>query len=300
MGEVVYINREGHERREPTKRSIDELLPRYYETHNDSIRYESVRSIPIDGHEVAWMRFDGTRTDDSEFSGRSFKCACDFEEGVGWRTDEKYGVTGLDGGEKCLPKKVALYLRQQELRAEYIEQFKEDAIWGEDLALIQHVPEVIMDLIEKDKRGEFIGEGTSGAHFWGGHMYMQTVEAITGKSMRDLWEDMDKMQSAKQITLEGCVIQEYRQPPKPSWTESGRYEYEGYTGIAELPNHSKMPQRWQIAIVGPSQRVIAEGIQGPALMHESSFGPDVEDIASVEVAIREIIDGYIWDPMSQA
>lgn len=296
----IYANHEGVERRSPTKRAIEELLLRYYETHSDGIVYETIRSIPIDGHEVAWMQFNGSRMDGSEFSGRTFKCACDFEEGVGWRTDEKYGVMGLGGGEKCLPKKVAEHLRQQELRAEYIEKFPDDAIWGDDLALIKRVPEVVMDLIEKDKRGEFIGEGTSGAHFWGGHMYMQTVEAITGKPMRDLWEDMDKMQVAKQISLEGCVIQEYRQPPEQKWAEYGRIEYEGYVGIAELPSHSKMPQRWQITIVGPGGRVIAEGIQGPALMHESTFGADVEDVTAVESAIRETIEQYIWDPMSQA
>jgi hypothetical protein len=291
---------ENSERREPTKYTIDELLPRYYETHGEGIRYEIERSIPIEGHEVAWMRFDGTRHDGSEFNGHAFKCACDFEEGTGWRVDEKYGVVGISGGEKCLPKKAALYLRQEELKAEYMEQFPEDARWGDNLALLDHVPEVVMDLIEKDKRGEFIGEETGGAHFWGGHMYMQTVAEITGKSMRDLWGDMDNMQRAKQISLEGCVIQEYRQPPEPKWSEYGRFEYEGYTGIAHLPNHSKMSQVWQISVLGPDGNLIAESIQGPALTHDSTFGADVDDVAAVELAVQETIEQFIWDPMSQA
>lgn len=296
----VHSRKDNLERRGPTKQRIEELLPRYYEAHGEGMTYETLRSMSIDGHEVAWMHFSGVRRDGREFGGQTFKCACDFEEGVGWRTDEKYGVMGISSGEKCLPKKVALYMRQQELRAEYIERFPEDALWGSDLALIQHVPEVVMDLIEKDKRGEFIGEDTGGAHFWGGHMYMQTVSEITGKPMRDLWEDMDNMQVAKQISLEGCVIQEYRQPPEPKWSEYGRFEYEGYTGIAYLPNHSKMPQIWQISVLGPDGGLIAESIQGPALMHDSTFGADVDDVAAVESTIRETIEQFIWDPMSQA
>lgn len=289
----------GHENeyRQPT---ISELLPRYYEAYGESIRYEVLRSIPIDGHEVAWLKYTGETSNGRSYTGHELHCGCHFTEGVGWQVDEKYGVVGLDGEDNCLPRKVAVYLRQQELREEFAEQYKDSAIWGKEYALLDHIPEVVLGLIEKDKAGEFIGEGTSGAHFWGGHLYMQTVEAITGAPMSDLWKVMDTMRAAKQINLEGCVIQEYTEPPEPKWEEYARLEYEGYTGIAKLPAHSKMPQHWEIVILAQNGRTIAEGIEGPALTHSPDFGVDVEDAANVEAAIKVVIDGYLWDPMRQA
>ena len=227
-------------------------------------------------------------------------CACEFTEGIGWQVDEKYGIVGLSGEDDCLPRNVAIYLRQQELRQEFIEQFKDSAIMGKEYALLDHVPEVVLGLIEKDKAGEFIGEGSNGAHFWGGHLYMQTVAAITGMPMSELWKVMDLMQAEKQISLEGCVIQEYSEPPEPNWEEYARLEYAGYTGIAKLPAHSKMPQHWEIVILAQNGRLIAEGIEGPALMYSPDFGVDAQDVTNVETAIKAVIDGYLFDPMSQA
>jgi hypothetical protein len=173
--------------------------------------------------------------------------------------------------------------------------------WGREVyGLWDHIPEIILDLIEKDKRGEFIGEGTNGAHFWGGHLYMDTVSEITGKPMGDLWGLINQMLADKQIQLEGCVIQSYYEPPAPSWSEYGRFEHEGYTGIAELPDHGKMEQEWKIAILGPDGKLVSEGIQGPRLNYSPDFGVDGEDVATVEAAIKQVIEQYLWDPMSQS
>lgn len=280
--------------------TIEELLPRYTEAYGGMIHYETERSLPIDGHDTAWMKYTGQTSNGEFYEGHAFHCACHFAEGVGWREDEKYGVTGLSAEDECLPRKVALYLRTQELQKEYIERFSDGAMFTDTYGLWDHIPEIMLDLIEKDKAGEFIGEGSEGAHFWGGHFYLQTVNAVTEIPYDKLWDQVNAMVQDKKIQIEGMVVQEYREAPAPQWDEYHRLEYEGYTGIALLPVHSKMPQIWQITILAPNGRLLAEGIEGPALEHSPDFGPDVDDVASVEASIREVIDQYLYDPMSQA
>ncbi|MDQ5982049.1 MAG: hypothetical protein QG549_46 [Patescibacteria group bacterium] len=307
----IYPNAENHSEQADTylKASIGELLPRYHETH-DGVRYEIIRSITVDGHEVAWMEYRGAVQTASEngavsiheYSGRALKCACDFTEGVGWKCDDKWGVVGMmrSSGD-CIPTEAAKYMRLLELRREYLERFPNDTIpMGDEYDLWDKVPEIILDLIEKGKQGEWLSEGSSGAHDWGGYFYLQTVQEITGIPYDQLWDHVYKMQAEKQIQLEGMVVQEYSEPPEPKWEEYARLEYGGYTGIAKLPAHSRMPQHWEIVILAQNGRTIAEGIEGPALTHSPDFGVDVDDAATVEAAIKSVIDGYLWDPMRQA
>lgn len=287
------------ENEQPVQPGIQELLPRYYETHGDMLRYEIERSIPIDGHEVAWLKYSGETTNGRSYSGHELHCECKFTEGVGWQVDEKYGVVGLNGEDRCLPRKAALLFRQLELRREYLNKFPHDSFsMGDEYDLWDKVPEVILDLIEKGKTGEWLSEGSSGANDWGGYFYLQTVQAITCTPYDEFWNQVNKMVYDKKIQLEGMVVQEYREPPAPQWGEYARIEYEGYTGIAKLPTHSKMPQHWEIVILAPNGRLIAEGIEGPTLMHSPDFGVDVEDAVNVEAVIKEYIDSYLWNPMS--
>ena len=73
----------------------------------------------------------------------------------------------------------------------------------------------------------------------------------------------------------------------------------GYTGVAKLPDHSKMPNEWRIAIHGPDGKTAAADIKGPRLMYDPVFGPDAQDVDSVRIAIEESIEQFINDPMSQ-
>ena len=194
--------------------TIDMLLPRYYEANGDNPRYESVRSMPIDGHDVEWMEYRGEVAYDitgqgregRPYSGHCLKCACDFTEGVGWKVEDGQRYN-LDGEKKCLPRQAATFLRQLELRREYLDRFKsEDTFKDGAYGLRDSIQEIILDLIEKEKAGEFIGEDGVGAGFWGGHFYLQTVEAITEMPMKDLWGVVDKMVKDKQIGIEGAVV----------------------------------------------------------------------------------------------
>lgn len=174
----------------------------------------------IDGHEVAWMRYEGKVTYDvtgegkegQPYSGHELSCACEFTEGVGWRMEEDGRPTGLMSGEQCLPKETALYLRHLELREEY----KAREMFGKWGVLSEEEIEAIMfDLMEKARAEEFL-EATGGAGFWGGYYYLQTVAAITGLPMETVWEVARKMEDKKKIRLEGAVVQPYRDPTSPT------------------------------------------------------------------------------------
>lgn len=261
-----------------------------------------MRSLGWNIHSMSLTPISKEETVLRHVSGRELRCACHFTEGVGWGVDEQGRVHWLHESKgSCLPKEAAIQLRRLELRKEYLDKFPCDSmpisdgydLWGK-------LSEVILDLIEKGKQGEWLSEGSSGAHDWGGYFYLQTVQEITGIPYDQLWEHVYRMQANKQIQLEGMVVQEYYELPEALWEEYARIEYEGYVGIAKLPSHSKMPQHWEIVILSQNGRLIAEGIEGPPLMYSPDFGVDVEDVANVETAIKLGIDGYLFDPMSQA
>lgn len=272
---------------------IADHLPRYYEAHEGkltSATWEVVRSIPICGHEVAWLKFTGTNIHDEPYEGYDAKCECYFTEGVGWRTDDKYGVVGLGGGEKCIYFEAARHLRHLELRREYIAKF--DDKWSGD----RHVPiartgDVILDLIERSQDPAFfIGEEGGGATFWGGYFYLQTVAAITGHFVGHLWEHVYALMADKKIDLEGAVIQEYREPPPPKWVEHLRTEEDGWVATASLPGHRQMAHEWKFEILGPDGKPAYAFIPGLALFHESVFGPDVEDVARAKEHLGNLLD----------
>ena len=279
----------------PTELTIEALLPRYYEVYPRD-EYEPIESFNIDGHQVAWMRF--------RFRGEShqttcFVCACDFTEHVGWELDEQFGVVKLGDFEaRCEARRLAAGRRIDELRGEYME------LYGpllEDGTLVDVIEKIIPDLIERNTREQFIGETTNGAHFWGGHFYLQTVAAIVGRSGlgldRELWRDIhdavDRLYRNKKIQLEGMVVQGYKDPLSPEWYEYGAFEYDGgYTVTVQLPSHSKMDAVWRLTVCDKSGTAVAEDVMGPHLRFDSLFGPDEDDIATVMEFARDLIERH--------
>jgi hypothetical protein len=294
--EIVFENKEQFiEERQPT---IEELLPRYYEGYGEMEigRYETLRSMPVDGHDIAWMAYTydvvGQGGEIEHFCTNTFTCACKFTEGVGWAIGEDGRPHGFyRPDDDCLPKQAAIYLRQQELRREYVDRFKdEDPFISQSSGIRQkeHIKEVILDLMEKDKAGEFIGESSNGAHFWGGHFYIQLVMEITGADPQTIWPVIHKMKKNKQIDLEGFVIQTYDKPPEPTWDEYNKLEMDGLTVTAFTPGHSKMPQIWRYMVVDGEGKTLIAGIAGSALTHESAFGIDVDDVATARAEMIEL------------
>lgn len=279
--------------------TFTELLPRYYEAHGKSMTYAPERIIEIEGHEIAWMRYDGHVIHDimgrgregESFTGHAAYCECYFTEFVGWRIslsgDKRFAgrSTGLMGREKCIYRKTAMHLRHLELRDEYKERFND--IW--DSFSREHIKAIILDLIEKVKAEEFIGEDTNGASFYGGYFYLQTVAAITDRYIGHLWEPIYEMIEAKQIGLDGAVIQPYTEPPPPKWEEFARLEVDGWIGIASLPGHRKMAREWHFEVLKPDGEPAYGMIPGEPLDHDPIFGPDVDDVANAEKRLNELI-----------
>lgn len=273
---------------------IADVLPRYYEAHGDDLTYEVVRSIVIEGHEVAWMEYKGEVVHDitgqgnegREFRGRELKCVCEFTEGVGWRQEEDGKTLNLYDAKDCQQKEEAGQMRIHELQSEY----EKRGFFDPDNAMYEAIQAIALDLIERSKAGEWL-EGNSGASFWGGHYYLQTLAEIAQVSMRDIWQYADRMCSDKKIDLEGAVVQEYFDPPEPAWSEPALvYELDGWKVSAALPNHSKMPQEWKFEVTQPNGEKLEIEIPGEPLMYQPTFGPDAGDVAQAEGRILKIME----------
>lgn len=276
---------------------IADVLPRYYEACGENPTYEPVRSVMVDGHEVAWMEYRGSVEHDitgrgnegKSFMGRVLCCACQFTEGIGWRQEENGQPVGLMGADDCIAKKTAGFLRELELKAEYKSyDLQNRHLFGDDID--EDMEKVAFELIDKVKAGEWL-ETNDGASFWGGYYYLQTLAAVTDLPMKKIWEFADKMVAEKKISLEGAVVQEYYEPPAPAWSEPTlAYELDGWKVSAALPVHGNMAQEWKFEVTKPDGKKLEIEIAGEPLLHQPMFGPDVGDVAKAEERIVKIMD----------
>lgn len=281
---------------------IADLLYRYYEVHGTNPRYElfpapPARSFMIEGHEVAWMRYHGEMVADLSGQGREgqayegygLECECDFTEGVGYKVDAKHGGVGIGNAtQKCLPRAAARHLRTLELRAEYTDRFEGSTagVWS---SMHTHFDEVVLDLIEKVKANEFVGEDGGGARFYGGYLYLQTVADVLDISMGMAWDRLYGMIEAKKVGVDGAVILPYREPPPEKWEEHARLDDDGWTGVAYLPGHRAMAREWKLEVLKPDGNPAYSFVPGVPLTHDPVFGPDVDDVAHAQDKLRELI-----------
>ncbi|MBI3632383.1 MAG: hypothetical protein HY225_02955 [Candidatus Vogelbacteria bacterium] len=274
---------------------INDCLPRYYETHGDDPKFSILQTFVVLSHEVAWMEYIGSvlcditdRSREGEkYVGRELYCECDFKEGVGWQIDPEHGVVSIGEPQKCRHRKSVVRRRHKELRKEFLRQFKRP--------IKNHIPEIILALIEKVKTGEFIEDG-SGASFWGGYFYLQTVASITKQSMSDIWKIAEGMIAEKKISLEGAVVTPYRKSPRAKWVESFRFQIDknGWTVIASIPAHRQMKQVWNFKIVRADGKKIRHNIPELTLVFDPDFGPDVEDVARAEKVLNDYLAITLW------
>ena len=259
---------------------IKDLLPAYYVAHGSDPQYSSLRSIVIDSHEVAWMEFKGKTEDGKPYDGCSLYCECNFKEGVGWQKEDDK-VCSLDGPRNCLFRKTAVHLRRLELQQEYLKRFG-----GDTFFLIQHIPEIVADLIQKAKAGEFLEDG-NGAAFWGGYFYLQTLAEIVDLPMSEIWKEAGRLVKNKKINLEGAVVQDYQDPPLSEWDEVLEGEFDDWVGIASLPRHRTMPREWKLEVKNPAGKLVRT--KKLSLIHDPVFGPDVSDVARAKAKLLELI-----------
>lgn len=276
------------------KKGISKLLSNYYEKFDDRIIFEPLISYVIDDHEVAWMKYNGIIEYDITgegkegqlFEGKGLYCECNFKEGVGWKVKdgEKYS---LDGSLNCKIRKRVVAMRHEELRKQY-ENFY---LTSEKPDIKEYTEEIILDLIEKGKRDEFLEDG-NGAQFWGGYFYLQTVRSITGESMDKIWKVAKKMIIKNKISVEGTVVQEYYPAPAPEWKECLTIEQDGFIAKASLPSHSKMDQNWRIELIAPNGEPMIVSQPHLGLNNAPYFGPDVDDVEDAKMELKKLLEAF--------
>jgi len=275
---------------------INDHLPNFYAKFGDDSKYDIIRSMVVNGHEVAWMSYSGTVKYDILQQGREgepfvmylMQCECDFIEGVGWYFTDAGGYMALSDAKKCLPRKAALYLRHLELRQEYVERFRTGSDSTSLLGFDAHFCEIVLDLIEKGEAHEWLEDG-NGASFWGGHFYIHTVAEIMDCRMDHLYPLFDEMAKNGQIVMEGHVVRSYTPPPAPEWAEepSVRIEVDGWVAGAFMPAHSRMTQQMKYQLLNPEGEEVIFRLSDQTLLHRPDFGLDVDDIATIDNDLKD-------------
>lgn len=269
---------------------ITDLLPEYYRLHENNPVYNILRSIIIDGHEVAWMEFTGVTGEGDKrgtYTGRALYCECNFTKGVGWDVGKGGKPHNLSGPDKCIKREAALRLRHLELRQEYLGRF--NIAPGDSFALHNKVEEIVLDLIKKAKAGEFLEDG-NGASFWGGYFYLQTLAAIVDPSM-NFWEAGKLLVKNKKISLEGAVVQDYQEPPLPEWEPFLDVKLGNWFGMASLPRFRQMPKEWRLYVMNPKGRIVC--MEYLPLSFDPVFGPDVSDVENAKRMLLQLIQKEI-------
>lgn len=271
---------------------IQDLLARYYEACGENPRHKVLRSIMIDGHEVAWMQCDGwfinLDVEGETYSENKLFCECDFTENIGWKTREDgKGHPIVRGSAKCRYREAAKHLRHLELHDEYVKRFE---TYGQALFLSQFTLGIIIDLVDKAKSGEFIGEnGKPEFLLWSGYLYVQTLAKIIGQSDEKTWEYVLELKKKGEINIKDGVIRSYREAPSPTWVESFRVTDDGWIGIASLPAHSRMEQKWKLEVMNHDGTPTGITYEVP-INHDLIFGPDKIVVASMTSNLHNLIN----------
>lgn len=132
----------------------------------------------IDGHEVAWLEFHGTRPDGSTYSGKELYCECDFVEG--------------SAPTFCEHKKT-VYGR---LREAAKDQF------GQEWLAFGH-KEAILDIFKRASAKEQLFEHHHGI------IYIQEIAELLGISEKDIWALCDELFAEEKLDLNGAILTPY-------------------------------------------------------------------------------------------
>lgn len=143
-------------------------------------------------------------------------------------------------------------------------------------------PALVRELLDRALAGEWVGQ-SSGSAFWGSNLYLQTVEKLTGVTMRHLWPVADAAVRAGLFGITGAVLVNTPvEPDEPSLLvrtvplADGVLEVYGPAGALE---HS----RWHAVFVTPSGDRITVGSE--PLMYESMFGFDRADLDRLDTLV---------------
>lgn len=186
-----------------TAESIYGLIGEYESESGAETKHEVERLIGINGHDVAWVKSTKEGRDEPHYH---LYCACDFAEDIGW-TREGDEVYDLPGSDNCLEMQTALYLRQLELRTWYTKFFiklGEVQDCPDETILTHYIPEIIVDLIDRQAQGDFIG--SLGGYMPGGFVWPETVAGIVDVPMEEIMDIADDMEVANLVFVDGGAI----------------------------------------------------------------------------------------------
>lgn len=145
------------------------------------LRFTRLEGWDVEGHEVAWLQFEGTRTDGSIFSGKGLYCECDF---------------GADNAllTICEHKKIVF------------KHFREES---QDLYHAQWVSmgpkEAVLDIFRRVRAGERLFEHHHGV------IYIQEVAELLALPERVVWALCDELFVEEKLNLNGAILIPYVQ-----------------------------------------------------------------------------------------
>lgn len=200
---------------------IADLLPHYYAINGRKTVFTPIRSILIDGHEVAWLERIECGSEGQVYTDRRLFCECRFIEGIGWERTGHFSE--LESASKCIRRKAAIFLRQRELREEYLARFRGSTILGGPEDLRVNIAEIIQDLLQKVDADDFIGEDGAAKLTFGTHFYISTLAEITGLRLEGLMETVKELANAGHIHQTNMVIQPAANRNQAGGPSTGRH-----------------------------------------------------------------------------
>lgn len=271
---------------------IIQLIPKYVEATRSNHTYRIIRSFIIDGHEVAWVEMTYYLHDDTDrlLPQKEYRvmCDCDFTEGIGWNlteTGQIFTVHGKDASA-CTIRPLVMAKRHEELRThlEKVIGKPENPSERETILFAVKAIEVLAGFAQHHI---MIEEG-SGAHFWGGYFYLQTINKILGVDWPHIHMAMAVLYRMKKLNLNGMVVVPYTEPLPATWSQLDRMEVDEYVLTRSIPTHDRMPHTWKLAIYDKSSdTLLAESelhIDQPL-----EFGVDQDDLAQSETKLDEML-----------
>lgn len=300
------------------KSKILTFLPSYYREMGNNPTYQIIELFRVKDHEVAWMEYKGHIEYDimklgregEEYTGRSLSCEGSFKKNVGWRIkgEQKYN---LGHEENCKAIESVVDQKHEEIKLELINQYKET----EKPNLEDHLEEIIFNLIQRGKDGQFL-EQSDGAEFWGGYYYLQTLQEITGTNWDKIWKTVDRLKAEKKIRMEGNVVQEYPRNKKEANESENSEEIikplakwdDDESKNSKLVWWSKLDDRYQVEVqrVGQGDTDSYKGtlfifdhkesdkllfMQTVGLSYGAALGADIDDVCEWQEKAVGFIDG---------
>jgi len=281
---------------------IEQLIPAYVEATKSNHSYEILRSFEFDGHEVAWVDTTYYLNSDTDMEQPQHDyrvmCDCDFTEGIGWNLGENGSIYTVFGknADACSYRPLALQQRRQELR-EHLEKVVGKNDNPSERESVLFIVKALEELVVIAKDHQMIEVGT-GAHFWGGYFYLQSIQEILDVEWKHVHMAMAVLYRMKKLNQNGMVVVPYTEPPAPKWGLMDSSEVDGYRLLRSLPTHERMPHVWKLAIHRKSDDAVLAEVD-LEIDYPLEFGVDQDDLIRSENKLKEMLAALTNTPPTE-